>query len=154
MRQKARSELSNLEFPAVQPKNPDAPLSDIECHLQGFQNMGACGEHKVFQFIRSLLHPALLWACSLRTSWAGFSKPVYPSHSSKATSSTKLLTTFPWGIITQLPLWTCLGEQMGSLLGAENPIFFTFLSPSYWCSFKVLNEKLCSRSMFLNFFFH
>ena len=37
--------------------NPDAPLSDTECHLQGCQEMGALGEHKVFQFIRSLVHP-------------------------------------------------------------------------------------------------
>lgn len=80
--------------------------------------MGALGKHKVFEFIRSFLHPALLQICSLRSSQAGFSKPVYTIHSSKATSSPKPLITFPWAMITHLPLWKCLGEQMGSLLSA------------------------------------
>lgn len=57
MHHQARIELSDLELQVVQPRNPDAPLSDIECHLKGCQEMGVLGEHKAFQFTRSLLHP-------------------------------------------------------------------------------------------------
>lgn len=39
----------------------------------------------------------LLWTYWLRICQAGFSEPVYPTHSSKATSSTKPLSIFPQG---------------------------------------------------------
>lgn len=33
--------VTNLEFLTVEPKNPDASISDIKCHFQLFQKMGA-----------------------------------------------------------------------------------------------------------------
>ena len=60
------SEISTLEFLVVRPKNANAPLSDTECHLQGGQDLGALGEHKVFQSTRSLLQPTLRCAGSRR----------------------------------------------------------------------------------------
>lgn len=111
---RAWTKLSDLEFPTIQPRNPEAPLSDVECHLQGFQEMGAFRPQKVFPFIRALQHYLSSETCLLRSSQAGFSEPVYPIHPSrprsKATSSTNPSSVFPWGMITYLLLWNCLGQ--------------------------------------------
>lgn len=121
---RARAEPSDLEFLTLHPKTPEA-------FAGGVRRWGAPGEQKVCQFIRSFLHPMLLWTCSQRRIWAAFSEPVCPTHSSKATSCTKLFSVFPQTNIMHLSLWNCLGEQIRSLLSAGNTVFLTFFSPSY-----------------------
>lgn len=130
------SEVPNLELLAVQPKHPDAPLSDAGCHWQGFPGMGALGEQKAFQFLRSLLHPELFWTCSLRSSGAFQNQSILPSLPKPP--PLKPLTTFPWAVVTQLPSWNCVGEQLRSLLSAENPTpsLLSYLHPL------VLNKSL------------
>lgn len=88
------SEASNLELLAVQPENPDAPLSDTECHLQGFLDMRALGEHKAFQ-----VHPvtSASWVVlDLFTEepWS-ISKPVYVSILQKSPPPRSLLQPCP-----------------------------------------------------------
>ena len=69
--------------------------------------------------VTSAAYVAMRWFTKI--SRAGFSEPVHPTCASKATSSTKPVTTFLWAIVTHLPFWNYLGEQVGGLEGAEHP---------------------------------
>lgn len=129
------SEVSNLELLAVQPKHPDAPLSDTECHWQGFPGMGALGEHKAFQFLRSLLHPELFWTCSLRSRRAFPNQSILPSLTKPPPP--KPLTTFPGSRNTAAFMDLC-GWATGKLTECREPnTFFAVLSSFHWYSIKV-----------------
>lgn len=107
------SEVSNLELLAVQPKHPDAPLSDTERHWQGFPGMGALGVPQVTSASWVVLD------LFTEEQW-GISKPVYPTLPSKATSS-QAFNNLPLGNRNAAAFMELCGWALRSLLSAENP---------------------------------
>lgn len=115
------SEVSNLEFLAVQPKNPDAPLSDSECHLQEFPTWGPLEN---IQYFSSSGHFCIL-PCHGHVHW-GVAGQVVQNQSILPILQSRLLynafNNFPLGNHNTSAFMNCLGDEMGSLLSAENPI--------------------------------
>lgn len=115
------SEVSNLEFLAVQPKNPDAPLSDSECHLQEFPTWGPLENIQDFS---SSGHFCIL-PCHGHVHW-GVAGQVVQNQSILPILQSRLLynafNNFPLGNHNTSAFMNCLGDEMGSLLSAENPI--------------------------------